>query len=274
LFYRYFSYGFRPSLKKRKGGNQLKKLLLTLTIALFVSSFAFAGFERSLHNQLDVNSPAAMNLEGGLVFDYISIDGDVNAWVLDAYVKYGIMDNWEIGFDVPYLNISPDEGDSQSGIGDMNIWTKYRFLDESKNCMGLAAGVNVKLATGDEDEGLGSGETDWMPFIMATFKPADQFVLGAKVGYDIIGEPEGVEVDDSWVGTIWGGYMVKPNVGIVAELHGNTQEGKDPLSLDAGITYGASENVGLTAGAGVGLNDAAADWHIFAAIKGFMPLGK
>jgi hypothetical protein len=113
-----------------------------------------------------------------------------------------------------------------------------------------------------------------MPFVMATFKPAEQVVLGAKVGYDVIGEPDGVDVDDEWVGTLWGAYMVKPNFGLVAELHGNTQKGKDPASIDAGITYGISENVGFSAGAGAGLNDAAADWHVFAAIKGFMPLGK
>jgi len=252
----------------------LKRLLVTLAILLFVSSFAFAGFERSLHNQLDVNSPAAMNLEGGLAFDYINIDSDINAWVLDAYLKYGIIDNWEVGADIPYLNISPDEGDSQSGIGDMNIWTKYRFISEDKDNFGLAAGLNVKLATGDEDEGLGSGETDFMPFIMGTIKPSDQIVLGAKVGYDIIGEPDGVDVDNEWLGTIWGGYMLKPNVGLVAELYGNTQKGKDPLAIDAGVTYGITENAGFVFGAGAGLNDAAPDWHVFAAIKGFMPIGK
>lgn len=252
----------------------MKRILVTLAILLVASGFAFAGFERPLHYQLDVNSPAAMNIEAGLAADYINIDSNVDAWVLDLYAKYGIMDNWEVGLNVPYLNISPDVGDSQSGIGDMNIWTKYRFLGEDKNCCGLAAGVNVKLATGDDAKGLGTGETDWMPFIMGTFKASDQVVLGAKVGYDIIGEPEGVSVDDEWVGTIWGGFMVKPNLGIVAELKGNTQEGKDPLALDAGVTYGISENVGFTAGGGVGLNDAAPDWHIFAAIKGFMPLGK
>lgn len=252
----------------------MKRILVTIAILLVAGSFAFAGMERSLHNSIDVNSPAAMNLEGGLVFDYTNIDSDVSAWVLDAYLKYGIIDNWEVGLDVPYLSYDVDNGPSEDGISDMNIWTKYRFINEDNNNFGLAAGLNVKLATGDDDKGLGTGETDWMPFIMGTYKPCDKIILGAKVGYDVIGEPEGADVDDEWHGTLWGGYMVQPNLGIVAELYGNTEKGKDPLAIDAGVTYGATENVGLFAAVGWGLNDAAPDWHIFAGIKGFMPLGK
>jgi hypothetical protein len=252
----------------------LRRILVTLAILLLVSSFAFAGFERSLDYQLDVNSPAAMNIEAGLAADYISVNSDVDAWVLDAYAKYGIMDNWEVGFDVPYLNISPDEGDSQSGIGDMNVWTKYRFFSEDKNCFGLAAGVNAKLATGEQREGLGTGHVNWMPFIMGTIRPAEPLVVGAKVGYNYISDDDWRDIDHQWFGTIWGGYMVNPKLGIVAELKGNTQPGKDPLAVDAGITYAMADNVGFTAGAGAGLNDAAADWHVFAAIKANFTLGK
>ncbi|MFB3895879.1 MAG: transporter [bacterium] len=249
----------------------MKRLLVAISILLLVSSFAFAGFERTLHYKFDVNSPAAMNLEGGIAFDYINYNSDVDGWVLDGYAKYGITDKWELGLDLPYISISPDVGEDVDGIGDLNVWTKYRFLDESKTCMGLAAGVNVKLNTGDEDVVGTNDDTDWTPFIMASFKPAEQFALGAKLGYTFMGEDN---TDDEFLYGVWGGYYVKPNFGIVAELYGNTQEGDDPLMLDAGVTYGVSENVGVTFGGGAGLNDAAADWHIFAAIKGAIALGK
>jgi hypothetical protein len=253
----------------------LKRLLVTIAILVCVSSFAFAGFERTLHNQFDVLSPAAQNLEGGLVFDYTNYNSEVNAWVIDAYAKYGIMDNWELGVELPYLDISPDEGDSISGVGDMNIWTKYRLFSEDKDCFGLAAGVNTKLATGGR---RGTGHVDWMPFVMGTIKPMEQVTFGAKVGYNIVSDDDLYNGDHEWRYGLWGGYALQPNLSLVAELtksnNGNGHSDDDPLALDVGVTYGLTENVGLIAGAGWGLNNAAADWNVFAGIKAFMPLGK
>jgi hypothetical protein len=253
----------------------LKRLLVTIAILLFVSSFSFAEFERTLLYQFDVLSPAAQNLEAGLGFDYTNFNSDVSAWVIDAYAKYGIMDNWELGVDLPYVDISPDEGDSISGVGDMNIWTKYRFFSEEKDCFGLAAGVNTKLATGGH---RGTSHVDWMPFVMGTIKPMEQVTFGAKVGYNIVSNDDLVNGDHEWRYGVWGGYALKPNLSLVAELtksdNGNGHHNDDPLALDAGITYAMAENVGLTAGAGVGLNNAAPDWHVFAGIKANFSFGK
>jgi hypothetical protein len=256
----------------------LKRLLLTLGITclsvLFISSFAFAGFERSLHNKLDVNSPSAQGIEIGIVGDYSQWE-DADAFVIDLYGKYGIMDAWEVGLDVPLISVSPDVGDDESGIGDVNVWTKYQFIDESKDGFGLAAGLNVKLATGSDDKGIGTGHVDWMPFIMASMKPADQFVLGAKIGFNFVGEPDGANLDDEFHYTIWGGYAIDERLGIVAELIGNTARvdgADDPLELDAGVTYGLAENLGLVAGIGAGLSDASPDWRIFVGLKGNIAL--
>ncbi|MCX7918781.1 MAG: transporter [bacterium] len=250
----------------------MKRLILATLLTLVVSSFAFAGFERTIHYQFDVLSPEAQNLEAGLVFDYNNESDWLTAWVLDAYAKYGILDNWEVGFDVPYIGWDVDGWREESGLGDVNVWTKYRFINEEESCCGLAAGVNVKLATGEQSEGLGTGHVDWMPFIMGTIKPADQITLGAKVGYNRVSDDDNNDRDDEWNYGIWGGYAIQDNLSIVGEIYGKEVKGDDPLTFDAGVTYGIAENVGLVGGAGWGLNNAAWDWHVFLGIKGNFPI--
>jgi hypothetical protein len=243
----------------------VKRLLLTVALTLFISAFAFAGFERTIHYKFDVNSPEAQNLEAGAVIDYLNVSSQMTLWVFDVYAKYGIMDNWEVALDVPFMGWDVDGGGNESGIGDMNIWTKYRFIYESESNVGAAAGINVKLSTGD-DKLVGAGDkTDWMPFVMGTMSPCDKVTLGAKLGYNFVGTKD---ADDEFQYGIWGGYAVKENFGIVGELYGNSQKGDDPITFDAGITYGLAPNVGLVAGAGAGLNEVAPDWHMFLGLKG------
>jgi hypothetical protein len=261
----------------------LKRLLVTLAILLVTGSFAFAGFERTLHYQFDVLSPAAQNLETGLSFDYANEGDWMKTWVIDVYAKYGLTDNWELGANYPYINWDIDNGPSEDGFGDLNIWTKYRLFSEEKDCFGLAGGVNVKLATGSDgsdpgDKHLGTGHVDWMPFVMGTIRPAEQLTFGGKVGYNLVSNDDLVNSDHEWRYGLWGGYALQDNLSIVAELtksnNGNGRHNDDPMALDAGITYAMAENFGLTAGAGVGLNSAAPDWHVFAGIKANFPFGK
>jgi len=261
----------------------LKYLLLTLTMVLCVSSFAFAGFERTMHYQFDVLSPEAQNLEGGLSFDYANEGSWISAWVIDVYAKYGLTDNWELGANYPYINYDIDNRPSENGFGDLNVWTKYRFFSEEEDCFGLAGGVNVKLATGSDgqdpdDEALGTGHVDYMPFIMGTIRPMEQLTFGAKVGYNMVSDDDLVNSDHEWRYGIWGGYALQDNLSIVAELtqvyNGNGQYDDDPVTLDAGVTYGMAENIGLTVGAGCGLNNPAWDWHAFAGIKANFAFGQ
>lgn len=78
---------------------------------------------------------------------------------------YGLLENLEIGIEVPFLTIFNASGTIPkrvSGIGDTNIAVKYNFLRERENSRlpAMAIGVNVEIPTGDTERQLGSGLAD------------------------------------------------------------------------------------------------------------------
>jgi hypothetical protein len=270
----------------------LKQLLLTLMIVgiliLFVTGTAVAGFERTLHNNLDIETPTLHNLELGFIGDFasgqeINTDNNMDVSVLDVYAKYGFTDDWEFGLDIPYKDWSTDKSillpnlnmsDSGNGIADMHLWTKYRFIKESENKFGAAGGVNIKLTNGDENKGLGTGKYEVMPFLVATYKYREPFLFGARVGYNIVGEPAGMKWDNELFYNVWARYTMNEQLGIIGEFNGNTLRAgnftgnrADAVEVDGGITYGFSSNVGMVAGAGIGLTENSPDWRFFVAVK-------
>jgi hypothetical protein len=270
----------------------LKRLLLTLTIVgisiLSISGTAIAGFERSLQNNLDIETPTLNNIEVGFIGDFasgqmVSKNNNIDVSIVDLYAKYGFTDDWEFGIDIPYKDWNTDNNitlpnltmtDSESGIADMHIWTKYRFVKEAEKKFGVAGGVDIKLKNGDENKGLGTGKYEMMPFLVATYKIQQPFVFGARLGYNIVGEPQGVKWDNELYYSVWTRYTMSEQLGIVGEVNGNTlragnQTGNraDAVEVDGGIAYGITPNVGLVAGAGFGLTDNAPDWRFFVSLK-------
>lgn len=250
----------------------MKRLVITLSLLLVISSLAFAGFERTIQNKFDVLTPAEGSLEVGiseswLTGDYGSI-ADRDLWITDIYAKFGILPAWEVGFDVPLVSskvASIPVATRDSGLGDVNVWTKYRFLSEDENKFGLAGGINYKL---DNAAGtLGTGDNEWMPFVIGTFKAADQVTLGAKLGYNFVDDPN----DDEFVYGIWADFKLNDKAAVIGELYGNTNRvsgADDPLEFDAGLKYAVSENAALIVAAGFGLSDGSPDWMAAVGVKG------
>ena len=270
----------------------MKRLLLALLFVslsfLLISGTAVAGFERSLHNNLDIETPTLHNLELGFIGDFasgqeIGQKNNLGVSMVDIYAKYGFTDDWEFGLDIPYKDWNTDNSilfpnmtmtDSESGIADLHLWTKYRFVKESEKKFGAAGGVNIKLKNGDVNKGLGTDKYEVMPFLVATYKYRAPLLFGARVGYNIVGEPVGVKWSNELYYSVWTRYAMNEQLGIVGEVNGNTvRVGNgtgncaDAVEVDGGITYGISSNVGFVAGAGFGITDNAPDWRFFVAVK-------
>jgi hypothetical protein len=123
--------------------------------------------------------------EGDLV--RMSLSLDVKTDVFAPFVSYGLNNHWDVGLAVPIvrMQLAPSitstidriatgtnvlihswDGLGQStkvetlsgsatGIGDIVLRTKYRFFDAPQG--GLAAGLDVRLPTGDKENLLGTG---------------------------------------------------------------------------------------------------------------------
>jgi hypothetical protein len=175
-------------------------------------------------------------------------------------LKYGILDNMDVGIDLPYLNYTQTGTQNVSGLGDTTVKAKISVLPSEGNFAGLSFTAGAKLTNGNANQGLGTGATDYSVNSILT-KELDKIALHLNLGYTITGQPAGQTLRNA---VNYGCAFEAPTIAgatLLGEIYGatNPDPASDLNSLTA--TLGANKEIrpGLTADAGfsVGLNDAA-----------------
>ena len=75
--------------------------------------------------------------------------------------NYGPMPDVQLHAMVPVARSEPDGAASQSGLGDIELGVKYRFVQETETTPQIGIFPMAELNTGDADKGLGNGKTWW-----------------------------------------------------------------------------------------------------------------
>jgi Putative MetA-pathway of phenol degradation len=122
---------------------------------------------------------------------------------------------------------------SASGIGDIVLRGKWRFVD--RGGQGLAAGLDIRVPSGDEKNMLGAGVTQTKVFLIASGAAGDRVSPHANIGYTFA-SGGGTAVGDqfNYVGGIEIG--ASPRITVVADFIGRTFQ--DMLRLqDATIPH-------------------------------------
>ena len=73
--------------------------------------------------------------------------------------NYGAAPDMQLHIIVPYAFNSPANGQHESGLGDIELGVKYRFMQESDNRPMVGIFPLVETPTGDVNKGLGNGST-------------------------------------------------------------------------------------------------------------------
>lgn len=135
----------------------------------------------------------------------INVDLDIRVWLLSLAATYGLTDRLDVGILVPIVHVDMDvraraellpseenpfpdvhnftggpedpvdraSGDA-IGIGDIVLRAKYHLV--KSDIVDFAGALLVKLATGDEDDFLGTGTTTLRPFLILS-RTFDKFPL-------------------------------------------------------------------------------------------------
>ncbi len=137
-----------------------KFLIALLPIGLFLSS-ARADSMRpifSLENQF----PRWEQFEVGLSYQAIERE---NGFIQDdrqtysAYVRYGILEDFAVKLEVPFVNRDLSFADSESGIGDLAVEFQLRAWEDIFGYPYFIPYVRATIPTGDEDKGLGTEDS-------------------------------------------------------------------------------------------------------------------
>ena len=223
----------------------------------------------------------------GLSFSYMTgdygQDSDTDIFYSAVSAKR-YFEKGDVTLTVPYLDISSDGatfvggeveaidgGDSGSGLGDIILKGRYYAVEQDGLIPYIDLVGSIKFPTADEDEGLGTGETDFTCMVeFARRLKNNKWIALGEVGYTFVGEPSGYDVDNRYLYSAGLAYEIDPKVTLSGYLDGRTSIFKgndDPLSILLIGEYKYRPDLRFDALLEIGLNDGAPDFGITIGVR-------
>lgn len=186
-----------------------------------------------------------------------------------ASLTYGVVDELDIVVGAPWFKGEADDGvekTSASGISDVSLAAKWRFLEKDGFSFALRPGIT--LPTGDEEKGLGAGKTTWSLFFITT-KDMESLLFHLNLGF-IRNENNDNDEINIWHASLATEYPVTEKMRIVAnvgtEKNPDKTAGQNPAFILGGLVYAVTESFDVDFGIKAGLNNAEADATLLAGI--------
>jgi hypothetical protein len=230
----------------------------------FFSSFTYAahplitddtGTQGTGKFQLEINSEYAWDREYGI---------KEKAGEVATILSYGIVDNMDLVFGIPYALIDDEEIDTGMkskvrGIGDASIELKWRFYEKDGLSMALKPGVI--LPTGDYDKGLSNGRISYGAFFILT-KEVKPINMHLNLGF-YRNESKNEQRRDIWHASIAGEYEVTEHLKIVGnigiETNPDLEYKTEPAFALVGFIYSFTDSLSFDVGYKYGLTKPESD---------------
>ena len=147
-----------------------------------------------------------------------------------------------------------------SGIGDLRLAATYAL--PLQGAWGVDLTGNVKIATADEDKGLGTGANDYGVAVDVYRSLGDVTTVFGGVGYTLLGDSTYIEVDSVLNGNV--GFSRKfgdNSAGLVYDYRQPTSEDSDDRSEVTGFfSFPTTEASRMQLYAIMGLSEGSPDW--------------
>ncbi len=229
-------YAVRPATPSYDGDTGLFHLSSAYTLPKGKFSFSLfrdnldrdpKDIDLSIHG-LSLGYGATDRLE---IFGNFGLQNRVN---VDAHLQPGFAN------DYPFAGTSSTSPGWQTGVGDVKIGAKYKFLDDYLgDGVGLAVRGVAKLPAADEVKGLGTGKFSGAADLVLSKTLARNADLHASIGYEVNSDPNDVNIANAFR---WGVGLNLPSCRffqLQAELTGRSYGNADfdqtsPLDLVVG----------------------------------------
>lgn len=212
-----------------------------LLSSLFISAMTMVS--TCVHAALPLETETARLLprnafEFEAAFEY-QTSSEGKEMALPTALEYGLSDNLQLLIEpVFFTSIRPKDGRHATGMGDTEVTVDYLLLKETPRLPALAVAGEVKFPTAHDDL-IGTGKTDYTPFLIAS-KRIGPFDFHLNLGYTIVGQPEGTDLQNTFNYALAGEYFIDSKWDLVAEVYGNTSSTGE--SSDGGDSQPAVEN--------------------------------
>jgi hypothetical protein len=157
---------------------------------------------------------------------------------------------------------------SVAGVGDASLQGEYYFVTGSRTRPWVSGLARVKVPTGDEEKGLGTGETDYEAGL-ALIQPLGRTYGLLEASHTWIGSPDGISLDD--VVRVAGGVSVPVGNRPGSYVYGLVENRSHPVpgyedqrlaSLGFSHRFGPMRSRSIAGAVFVGLSDTAEDFGL------------
>ena len=232
-------------------------------------------------NALAQGGDADISFSTGLEYSTGKYGGTID--IEELYVPISAVvrfDRMALSVSVPYLSVRapsgtyiPDPGaqpipgtgevTTESGLGDVVVGlTVYDVYFDPERGIALDLAGKIKLGTADRDRGLGTGEADYLARA-DLYKFFDRFTLMGSAGYKLRGDPPGVDLENTLLGSVGGSWVLNDasSVGLIYDYRESSLQDGDPLSEVTLYTmHRLSKGWFLQFYAFAGFSDSSPDW--------------
>lgn len=246
-----------------------------VTLALFLPGGAALAREVDSDDRL-----LTQFIQDGEVVAHPWLEGHINfqGWdegdraALGGLLAFTLASDFEVGVSFAGMWVDPDGTGSDEGFSDTQVFGKVRLIEKP---VVLSVGTVISLPTGDEEDGMGTGEVE-MEFFGALRKVYRPMTLVANAGFRVNqdadvhlaqgGFPRDGETEGKVSGRLGAGliFLHGERWSYQAELSFETKryEGHDSdLRFTPGVSF-RGEHAILRAGLSLGLTDGAPDYAL------------
>lgn len=170
----------------------IRKALLPILVVCLLASWASAEAMRPLLTK-ENKMPKQWHPEVGVVFQYAETpedekdvrDEEYQRYTTTPYARVGLLDNLAAFATFPYVEKDIKDEDTERGAGDITAGLELVAWQDLFGFPYVMPHFEVSFDTGDEDGGLGSGETISTVGLCAGTKVMDQFNWAGDLRYAI-----------------------------------------------------------------------------------------
>ena len=233
--------------------------MAAVAILGLLAASAVADWERTI-SAWDTKLPDEGNVQlslWGSYWEWEAGRADGNTLEARLYADYGIADNWSLSIAPGFTRWDVDHGGDEAGIADTYLMTTYRFIDEAASGFDMAVMGSVSLPTGDDDDGLGTGNVEPGVTLLAS-KDLSPVVAVANAGAFMILDADRGEEDYVLHGSLEGIYPLSEQLSLNAVVSAATarwDKGDDDADVGVGARVTPTEQMFLVGAVYYSLTD-------------------
>ena len=202
-------------------------------------------------------APGTFELEAGGQID------PHDSWGIPVTLKWGMSTGAELFVGWTPYEVENRTGPNASGVGDTFVGLRYRFLEETRAAPAAALQLTTKLPTGDENDGLSTGEVDFLAAVILD-KQVGQVSTTLFYQLGVLGEPDDADTDIEHSIALAGTFPMVDQWALYGELAAVEipEQDLNEILATAGFMYTVRKDLVLDVGVVVGLNHDAPDFQI------------